>query len=93
MSIMTKLLWFDQGLLPYEVQKLAGHVRIDTTMPYYLAVKDTIVDRARAASSTAWRAILLRSPENEQFGKKQAISTTPQVIDIAGLTENRGERT
>ena len=53
MSIMTKLLWFDQGLLPYEVQKLAGHARIDTTMRYYVAVKDTIVDCARAASSAA----------------------------------------
>ena len=30
--------WFEQGLMPHEVQRLAGHSSIETTMKYYVQV-------------------------------------------------------
>ena len=32
-----------------EVMRLAGHSKYETTLGYYLAVKDDLVDRARKA--------------------------------------------
>ncbi len=32
-----------------EVMRLAGHSKYDTTLKYYLAVKDDLVDKARMA--------------------------------------------
>ena len=43
--------WFlpESGLSPKEVQQLAGHSDIETTMYYYAACRPDIVDRARQA--------------------------------------------
>lgn len=41
--------WFEQGLL----QKLAGHAGIRTTMKYYVGIRESLIDRARGASSAA----------------------------------------
>jgi len=41
--------WFYAGLEITEVMRLAGHSKYDTTLKYYLAVKDDLVDRARKA--------------------------------------------
>ena len=41
--------WFYAGLEITEVMRLAGHSKYDTTLKYYLAVKDDLVDRARRA--------------------------------------------
>ena len=41
--------WFYEGLEITEVMRLAGHSKYDTTLRYYLAVKDDLVDRARRA--------------------------------------------
>ena len=41
--------WFYEGLEITEVMRLAGHSKYDTTLKYYLAVKDDLVDRARKA--------------------------------------------
>ena len=45
--------WFEQGLMPHEVQRLAGHSSIETTMKYYVGYRESMIDRARTASSTA----------------------------------------
>lgn len=41
--------WFYEGLTITEVMRLAGHSKYDTTLKYYLAVKDDLVDKARQA--------------------------------------------
>jgi len=41
--------WFYAGLAITEVMRLAGHSKYETTLGYYLAVKDDLVDRARKA--------------------------------------------
>jgi len=41
--------WFYEGLEITEVMRLAGHSKYDTTLSYYLAVKDDLVDKARRA--------------------------------------------
>lgn len=45
--------WFEQGMMPHEVQRLAGHSSIETTMKYYVGIRDEMIDRARKASSAA----------------------------------------
>jgi len=41
-----------RGLAPQEVQKLAGHASITTTMEYYAAVGTDVLDRARTIGAT-----------------------------------------
>jgi integrase len=41
--------WFYAGLEITEVMRLAGHSKYDTTLKYYLAVKDDLIDKARRA--------------------------------------------
>ncbi len=41
--------WFLSELAPQEVQRLAGHSDIETTLKYYAACRTDIVDRARQA--------------------------------------------
>jgi hypothetical protein len=41
--------WFYEGLEITEVMRLAGHSKYDTTLRYYLAVKDDLVSKARQA--------------------------------------------
>jgi len=43
--------WLLAGLAPQEVQRLAGHSDIETTMKYYAACRPDIVERARHAWS------------------------------------------
>ena len=45
--------WFEQGMMPHEIQRLAGHSSIETTMKYYVGFRETMIDRARMASSAA----------------------------------------
>ena len=42
--------WLEGGLEPHEVKELAGHADIKTTLDYYTAVRDELIDKARAAS-------------------------------------------
>lgn len=41
--------WFYAGLEITEVMRLAGHSKYDTTLKYYLSVKDDLIDKARRA--------------------------------------------
>jgi len=43
--------WFYQGLNIYDVMRLAGHSKYETTYRFYLQVKDGLVDRARQATT------------------------------------------
>ena len=45
--------WFEQGLMPHEIQRLAGHSSIEITMKYYVGYRETMIDRARQASTAA----------------------------------------
>ena len=42
--------WLEGGVPPYEVQAMAGHASVETTMRYYSKVDKTVLNRVRAAS-------------------------------------------
>ena len=52
--------WFYQGLSIYDVMKLAGHSKFETTYKFYLQVKDGLLDRARKATTHAVSPELLQ---------------------------------
>jgi integrase len=41
--------WLTNGLTEYDVMQLAGHSEFSTTHRFYLAVRNDLIDRARAA--------------------------------------------
>ena len=43
-------MWFYAGLEINEVMRLAGHSKYDTTLKYYLSVKDDLISKARLAT-------------------------------------------
>ncbi len=45
--------WLEQGMMPHEIQRLTGHSSIETTMKYYVGFRETMIGRARLASSAA----------------------------------------
>lgn len=53
--------WFAAGLSEYEVMRLAGHSDFNTTHRFYLAVSDSLLDRARQAAEIG--AQLARAPD------------------------------
>jgi len=66
--------WLEQGLGPHEVQKLAGHSDINTTMDYYVEVRESLIDRARKASEKSlkgnFRAKSVRERKKRNSGEK-----------------------
>jgi len=83
--------WFEQGMMPHEVQRLAGHSSIETTMCYYVGYRDTLTDRAREASCAAlgddFVARLLRAPQNGPLAQKQVAPSVPQHLDTTGFAK------
>jgi len=79
--------WFEKGLLPHEVQKLAGHADIRTTMHYYVGIRESLIDRARGASSAALSedssALSVRAIQN---GRKSVQHRTSQALVVDGVT-------
>jgi integrase len=77
--------WVAQGLSLHEVKELAGHAKIETTERFYLAVRNDVIDRARAASDISRKgdsvARLLRasaeSDKNQEVPCASALQTTP----------------
>jgi integrase len=57
--------WFYAGLKITEVMRLCGHENYDTTLKYYLAVKDDLIDRARLAMQSVGQEIDLSLLERE----------------------------
>jgi len=59
-------MWLANGLSEYDVMNLAGHAAFETTRRFYLAVREYLLQRARAASAEAisgdFVAHLLRTP-------------------------------
>lgn len=45
--------WFENGLCEFDIMKLAGHSDFATTHRFYLAVRHDLIEKARAASSSA----------------------------------------
>ena len=88
--------WLEKGLLPHEVKKLAGHADINTTMNYYVGIRESLIDRARGASSTAlgknFNALFARAAQNGKNDKKPAMSGKSQGRVFAGVIEARGTK-
>ncbi len=75
--------------MPHEVQRLAGHSSIDTTMNYYVGIRESMIDRARQASSSVSDgnsvAHLLRTPQNTQNSKEKELASAMQTLISAGV--------
>ena len=82
--------WFEKGLLPHEVQKLAGHADINTTMKYYVGIRESLIDRARGASRAAlgehFSAHFVRA---RRKGSKMSRTKTPQPPAKNRLTDKK----
>ena len=85
--------WLEQGLMPHEVKELAGHADINTTMNYYVGIRESLIDRARGASSAALgedsSAHLVRAAQNGKNSKEQAASAMAQPFDAIEVTTSR----
>ncbi len=49
--------WLESGMPPHEVQNMAGHSSIETTIRYYAKVDRSAIDRAREASVAYTRGV------------------------------------
>ena len=81
--------WFEQGMMPHEVQRLAGHSSIDTTMNYYVGIRESMIGRARVASSAAlndkkW-CRLVQGPKNGQKSENDDVVLAMQTLVKAGV--------
>ena len=89
--------WLEKGLMPHEVKELAGHADINTTMNYYVGIRESLIDRARGASSAALgedsSAHFVRATQKGTNGNKQVTSTSSQVLEFSGVTQTRGDST
>ena len=81
--------WLEKGMMPHEVQRLAGHSSIETTMNYYVGIRESMIDRAREASSTVsnvnFVAHLLRAPQNAHKSDDQEIASALQTLIKSGV--------
>jgi integrase len=81
--------WLEKGMMPHEVQRLAGHSSIDTTMNYYVGIRESMIDRAREASSVKsdgnFVARLLRAPQNTQKVEGKELVAAMQTLIEAGV--------
>jgi len=71
--------WLAQGLSEFEVMRLAGHAKFETTRQFYLAIRPDAIDRARMASEASRKgnsvAHLLRAPsESDKKERPQSVS-------------------
>ena len=67
--------WMEMGMLLHEVKELAGHADIKTTMQYYVGLRESLIDRARAASSAALKGktvtISVRAAKRGKYDGRQ----------------------
>ena len=81
--------WFENGMMPHEVQRLAGHSSIDTTMNYYVGIREAMIDRAKQASSAAlddkkW-CRLVQDPKNGKKDNNDEVAGAIQTLMKAGV--------
>jgi integrase len=81
--------WLEHGVMPHEVQRLAGHSSIDTTMNYYVGIRNDMIDKARRASQSAlskdFVTVLSHQPENAPDSKEKELALAMQTLIKAGL--------
>ena len=81
--------WFEQGMMPHEAQRLAGHQSIETTMRYYVGIRESMIDRAREASSAAlgtdFGTHLARTPQNTHSSNEKELASAMQTLISAGV--------
>lgn len=61
--------WLYEDLNIYDVMRLAGHSKYETTYRYYLQVKDGLLDRARGATKYTVSRDLLQKCCNDNHGR------------------------
>ena len=49
--------WLEAGVPPHEVQKMAGHSSVETTIRYYATIDRAAIDRVRQASEAYTKAV------------------------------------
>ncbi|MFH1613644.1 MAG: tyrosine-type recombinase/integrase [Planctomycetota bacterium] len=83
--------WLEKGLMPHEVKELAGHTDINTTMNYYVGIRESLIDRARGASSAALgedsSALSVRATQNSQNGNAEAMSKSSQPFVLTEVKQ------
>ena len=81
--------WLEQGVMPHEVQRLAGHSSIETTMRYYVGIRDEMIDKARQASEVALSqdpVTVLSQQHNKQLkGNNSDVADALQTLVKAGV--------
>jgi integrase len=89
--------WLEKGLMPHEVKELAGHADINTTMNHYVGIRESLIDKARDASTAALgadsSAHFVRATQNGTNGEKQAASKASQALIIGEVTQTYGKGT
>ena len=83
--------WLEKGLMPHEAKELAGHADINTTMNHYVGIRESLIDRARVASSAAlgedFGAHFARGAQNGTNGNKKPASKTLQALSVTAVTQ------
>ena len=75
--------------MPHEIQRLAGHSSIETTMKYYVGIRETMIGRAREASSAALSvdsiAKSLQQAKSHKKGSDNDVAAALQTLMSAGV--------
>jgi hypothetical protein len=83
--------------MPHEVKELAGHADINTTMNYYVGIRESLIDRARSASIAAlgedFSALSVRATQNGENDGDQTASKTSQALNMIGVTQTCSNNT
>ena len=76
-------------MMPHEVQRLAGHSSIETTMKYYVGIRESMIGRAKEASSAALGgnsiAISLQQAQNHKKSSGTGVVAALQTLISAGV--------
>ncbi len=83
--------WFYQDLSIYDVMKLAGHSKFETTYKFYLHVKDGLLDRARRATTHTVSQKLLQKCCSSDFSDLKQKGQQAQMLASQRVTK-RGRR-
>ncbi len=76
-------------MMPHEVQRLAGHSSIETTMKYYVGIRESMIGRAKEASSAALGgnsiAISLQQAQNHKKSSGAGVVAALQTLIKEGI--------